>query len=199
MSKRAKPDFYKSQVVQIENQYTGEFEEHKLEVMASKVGKPKVTASYTMLMQGVTTIMSQNMSPVACKLLLWLMSNAEYKNVITSPSVDWAEKLKCSKRNIERAIKELLDLGILFKERHPHDRRISIFTINPLQSWKGSELERRKKIKEHENPNQLDLFKNLPDDFEEKNEYTFVGDSYHRKKKNVGKESRAALDKNKGE
>ena len=24
-----------------------------------------------------------------------------------------------------------------------------------------------KKIKEHENPNQLDLFKNLPDDFEE--------------------------------
>lgn len=196
MDKRRKADMYSAQLVQIENQLTGEFETAKLEMKVT-LDKPRVTVPFTMLMQGVTLAMTKQMSPVAAKLLLYLMCSAEYKNIVSKPSSFWAEELKYSKRQIERGTKDLLDLGILFKEKHPDDKRIVVYKINPLQSWKGTEVDRKKTVREHPNPLQLDLFQNLPDHAEEKNSYTLIDGKYIPKQKTEA-EQRKTLEKNRG-
>jgi DNA-binding MarR family transcriptional regulator len=177
MSKPKKADMYSAQLVQIENQLTGEWEQAKLEMKVT-MSKPKVTVPFTMLMQGVTLAMTKELSPSSAKLLLYLMCSTEYKNVIAKPSNFWAKELKYSIRQIDRATKELVKLGILFKEKHPVDRRIVVYSINPLQSWKGTEVDRKKIIREHPDPKQLDLFQNLPENSEEKSQYTFDKDKY---------------------
>ena len=187
---------YSAQLVQIENQLTGEWEQAKLEMKVT-IAKPRVTVPFTMLMQSVTLAMTKEMSPSASKLLLYLMCSAEYQNIISKPSVLWAEELNYSSRQILRAVNELLVFGILFKSKHPTDKRISVYTINPLQSWKGTETDRKKTIREHPDPKQLDLFKNLSDNSSEKHQYTLEHDKYLPKKISES-EQRKTLEKNKG-
>lgn len=196
MGKRRKADMYSAQLVQIENQVTGEFETAKLELKVT-LDKPRVTVPFTMLMQGVTLAMTKEMSPAAAKLLLYLMCSTEYKNIVSKPISHWAEELNYSKRQIERGTKDLLELGILFKEKHPDDKRIVVYKINPLQSWKGTEVDRKKTVREHPNPLQLDLFRNLPDHAEEKNSYTLIDGKYIPKQKSES-DQRKTLEKHKG-
>lgn len=196
MSKPKKADIYAAQLVQIENQLTGEWEQAKLEMKVT-MSKPKVTVPFTMLMQGVTLAMTKELTPASAKLLLYLMCSAEYQNIVSKPSSYWAEELKYSKRQIERATKDLINLGILFREKHPNDKRIAVYTLNPLQSWKGTEVDRKKTIREHPNPLQLDLFKNLPDHAEEKKQFTLAHDKYLPKKISES-EQRKTLEKNRG-
>jgi len=149
--------------------------------MKLTISKPKNTVPFTMLMQSVTLAMTKEMSPAASKLLLYLMCSVEYMNIISKPSTIWADELNYSKRQILRAISELLTFGILFKSKHPSDKRISVYTINPLQSWKGTEVDRRKTVREYDKT-QLDLFQNLPEHSEERRLYKLAEDKYLPKK-----------------
>jgi DNA-binding MarR family transcriptional regulator len=148
-------------------------------------------------MQGVTLAMTKELAPASAKLLLYLMCSAEYKNVVSKPSSFWAEELSYSKRQIERATKELLNLGILFRERYSEDKRMAVYKLNPLQSWKGTEVDRKKTIREHPDPKQLDLFEKLSDNSVEKRQYTLQQDKYLPKKISEA-EQRETLNKHRG-
>jgi hypothetical protein len=181
MKKTQKSEMFASQSVKVKDEQTGEWQEAKLEMKVT-LNKPKLTIPFTMLMQGVTLAMIREISPSASKLLLYLISVAEYKNIICKPPYLWAADLKYSSRQIFRATNELINMGLLFKSKDIIDKRISVYKINPLQSWKGTEIDRKKTIREEYNPQQLDLFKNLSDDSAEKHQYTLVDDKYLPKK-----------------
>lgn len=111
-----------------------------------KQKRPQVE-TYTMFFQAVNGILVKALTPASCKVLLYMISHAQYGNYITK-QVDWiAEDLALSKPTTLRAIKQLVSLNIILKVPNPSDKRQNDYYLNPTQSWKGQVKERDKAMK----------------------------------------------------
>jgi len=147
----------KSEMIAITNSITGEMETAKVTINVSR-DRPKFkNEPFTLLFQASTKIISRNITPVTAKMLIHLCSIVDYNNYIPQGKKEMANELGYSIRQVERALKELVEMKVLLKSEHPQDARMVMFHINPLQSWKGNVKERTKKISEY-NPNQLEMF-----------------------------------------
>lgn len=153
----------KSQMVAIHNAITDEMETAKVTMIVSK-DKPKYKEPFTILFQAGTFAMGREITPSASKLLLNLCGCVGYGNLIEKGVAELAEHMGYSRRQIERAFKELVKFNVVIASKHPQDKRMTQYHINALQSWKGSPKERKTRISKQRdvNPNQLDIFNEIP-------------------------------------
>jgi DNA-binding MarR family transcriptional regulator len=146
----------KSQMAVIRNAVTQEMESVKMTMIVAR-DKPKyINEPFTLLFQASTRVISRNIKPVTAKMLIYLCSIVEYNNIIPKGKKEMALELGYSLRQVERALNELELMKVIIKSKHIEDNRITVYSINPYQSWKGDISERKKKITEH-SPDQLQI------------------------------------------
>lgn len=155
-SKQQKPIITAKQVVAIQNGITGEMDNAVVTVTVKRDIPKYKGEPFTLLFQASSRAITRNIKPATAKLLLYLCSIVEYNNIIPQGTKEMARDLGYSVRQIERALNELISFNIVIKNKHPKDNRITLYYINPFQSWKGEKKDRSKKIEET-NPNQLKL------------------------------------------
>lgn len=145
-------------MIAMKNAITGEFETAKVSVYVQKE-TPKFTGEkFTYLFQAAAVAIGRDITPSASKLLLVVCGIVEYGNEIKKSTAQLADLCKYSKRQVERALNELVDLRILTRSKHPVDGRMTQYYINPLMSWKGNVVDRKNYIKKFNDPDQLTLF-----------------------------------------
>lgn len=151
----------KSEMMTIKNSITNEMATAKVTMIVQR-DKPKFKGEpFTLLFQAVNKAISRNITPATAKLLLYVCSEVNYANMIGKGVPEMAKDLGYSERQVHRAMKELEVLKVVIKSKNVQDGRITMYHLNPLQSWKGAVPERAKKIAEY-NPNQIDIFGELP-------------------------------------
>lgn len=149
----------KSEMVAIRNEITNQLETSKVTMIVERDVPKYKNEPFTILFQASTFAVGRDITPSASKLLINLCGCVGYGNLIEKGINELAEHMKYSRRQIERAFKELVDLGVLITSKHPQDRRLNQYYINASQSWKGTVKERTQRISEQKNnPNQLNLF-----------------------------------------
>lgn len=161
MSKR-KNIITKSNMVTIQNAITGEMDTAKVTMIVARDVPKYKNEPFTILFQASTYILGRDITPVACKVLITICGCVDYGNKIGKTQQEIADHIKYSKRNVERAYEELRKANVLYKQTNPVDARMNDWYINAYQSWKGSIIDRKKRIQET-NPAQLGLFPELPE------------------------------------
>ena len=83
------------------------------------------------------------------RVLLFLFSRLNFENYVAVPQVEVADELGLPKETFSRAIKRLLDKGVLLKG--PKLGRMQSYQLNSHYGWKGSirnlEAARRSHVK----------------------------------------------------
>lgn len=79
---------------------------------------------------------SEKMDGEAFRVFLALCAFLEYENFILTPQAEMAEKIGMAKSNFNRALKKLLEEGVV--ERGPKVGRMVSLKFNPEYAWKGS-------------------------------------------------------------
>jgi hypothetical protein len=147
----------KHQMMAITNAVTGEMETAKVSVYVER-DRPRYKGEpFTMLFQSVNAVMVRKMKPVTCRLMLYLCCVSEYGNFIEVTMATLAEDLEYNPRQVQRAMRELKDFNIIQTMPNPKDKRMTIITLNPRQSWKGKVKDRSKAIQKLSSINQLVL------------------------------------------
>ena len=154
------PVISKQETMLISNAITGEMEAANVKVnVYVERDVPKLKGEpFTMLFQKLGIVTAKKIRPVTAKLLLYLCASVDYGNVINKGPEQIAEELGYSRRNIERALKELEELKVIIKDKTAVDKRMNIIYLNPYQSWKGKVIDRRKQIASYTDPAQLEMF-----------------------------------------
>ena len=129
----------------------------KVEIRVSKDRLKLQGEPYTMLFQKLGVVTAKNIRPVTAKVLLYLCAVVNYGNSIDKGSEQIGEELGYSPRNILRALKELEELKIIFRQNHPQNKKLTVIYLNPFHSWTGRVMDRKKKIAAHD-PDQLQMF-----------------------------------------
>jgi predicted transcriptional regulator len=95
--------------------------------------------------------MDDDMSGQTFRVLMLLMSNLEFENYITIKQVAIAEKLKMYKPDVSKAMKLLVNKGIILKIK---DGSTTGYKLNPTYGWKGK-VENMEKEKERIEKNKI--------------------------------------------
>jgi DNA-binding MarR family transcriptional regulator len=151
----AKQIIKKEEMVAIRNAITNEMETAKVTMIIAK-DIPKYKEAFTLFFQEMNKLAIKRMKPVSGKLLYYLHCIVEYENKISKTTEEMAEEIGYSKKQVERGMKELEQLNIIQKVKHPQDKRSYLMFLNPYTSWKGKKKGRDKRIQD--NPLQLSFF-----------------------------------------
>lgn len=114
------------------------------------------TPSFIMLFQAVALMSIKSIDKNAVTVLYLFLTKMEYSNHIGMNIETISEELKISKRNVERALKQLKGKNIVLQYPDLQDKRRKIYMINPHLAWKGTFTNRKKVMKEMDK-NQLSL------------------------------------------
>lgn len=109
--------------------------------------KPPDTLDYVMLFQAVNLALSKELTPTACKVLLYIVSLTQYGNHVGCDIKTIAEELSLSEISVKRSIKSLKERNVILSYKDPQDNRRNVYILNPHQSWKGTLMERFKVMK----------------------------------------------------
>lgn len=154
------PVITKSEMVLISDTISGAMRaaEVKVSVHVQREAQKFKGEPYTMLFQKLGVLTAKNIQPITAKLLLYLCAVVEYGNQVNKGPEQIALELGFSRRQVERGLKELVEMKIVIKEKNPTDSRMVCIYLNPYQSWKGNVMDRKKKIAAYSNPRQLEMF-----------------------------------------
>jgi DNA-binding MarR family transcriptional regulator len=104
------------------------------------------------------------------RVFLYLNARLDFENLIQLPQVEIAEALSMERQNVNRAMSQLEELGIIF--RGPKVGRSSTYRLNPMAGWKGKVKNLKPAIARHlktinggrdeRDPNTQDMFKKAP-------------------------------------
>jgi len=135
----------KDDEVQTVNRKTGEKKEGYFVYIAYP--KPKITGNrWIMTFQDSleNIAMDKDMTGQTLKVMLLLMGNLEFENYLTIKQVAIAEKLNMDKSVVSKAMRLLVDKGIILKVK---EGTTTGYKLNPHYGWKGkvSNLEIEKK------------------------------------------------------
>jgi DNA-binding transcriptional ArsR family regulator len=110
-----------------------------------------------MVFQAFSKIAAAELTPAACKVLLFFLSQMEYQNVVSMDQFTIATRIHMTDRTVSSAIKTLTEKGIVTAVPMLNDRRRNEYFLNPYSSWKGSAKQRHDAISEID-PAQLMMF-----------------------------------------
>lgn len=109
--------------------------------------KIKGLPDFTMIFQVINETLTRDMKPATCKVLLYLLSIAQYDNFIGVNIETLQEKLSLSKVTVITAMNELKSKNILLSIKDSLDKRRNVYRLNPHQSWRGTNQKRIINIK----------------------------------------------------
>ena len=125
----------KDDKVQTVNKKTGEKKEGYFVYIA--YSKPKITGNrWFMTFQDSLAIIAEDkeITKEALRVFMKILSELEFENYITIKQVAIAEKLGMQKTNVSKAMKQLVDKGIIFKVK---EGATTGYKLNPTYGWKG--------------------------------------------------------------
>lgn len=79
------------------------------------------------------------------RVLMVLLADLDYENYIQVAQIDIAEALRMQKTHVSRAIKNLIEFGIIIEG--PKIGRSKTYRLNPQFGWKGTVTNHRKALK----------------------------------------------------
>jgi len=79
------------------------------------------------------------------RVLMALLADLDYENYIQVAQVDIAETLKMQKTNVSRAMRNLLEFGVIVEG--PKVGRSKTYRLNPQFGWKGTVSNHKKALK----------------------------------------------------
>lgn len=79
------------------------------------------------------------------RVLMALLADLDYENYIQVAQIDIAETLKMQKTHVSRAIKNLIEFGIVIEG--PKIGRSKTYRLNPQFGWKGTVSNHKKALK----------------------------------------------------
>lgn len=79
------------------------------------------------------------------RVLMALLADLDYENYIQVAQMDIAEALNMQKTNVSRAVKNLLEFGIVIEG--PKIGRSKTYRLNPQFGWKGTVTNHKKALK----------------------------------------------------
>ena len=106
----------------------------------------KIKEDYIMVFQESIRNIIKNMelTKEEYKVFFYLLSVTDFENYIWVTQQEIAEELNMKQPNISRALKSLVDMGLLVKEKRG---RNNVYKINPQIAWKGKEKNRKNILK----------------------------------------------------
>lgn len=110
--------------------------------------RPKQKSSFDRhftMNQSALLKMAQTLSHEQIKVLFVLFAHLDYENYIQVPQVEIAEQLGMMKQNVNRAMKGLIDFGIIIDG--PKIGRSKSYRLNPNYGWKGTVKNHDKALK----------------------------------------------------
>ena len=98
---------------------------------------------FVFFFQQVNLYIAKILPETGCRILFYFLSQVKYNNEVDLDISDMARDLKYSSRQMIRGIKQLTDLGLITVRKSAKDKRRNIYVINPLQSWKGKDDDKK--------------------------------------------------------
>lgn len=112
------------------------------------VVRPKQKSSFqrhfTMNQAALITIANE-LNHDQMRVLMALLADLDYENFIQIAQIDVANALKMQKTHVSRAIKNLLEFGIILEG--PKIGRSKTYRLNPQFGWKGTVTNHKKALK----------------------------------------------------
>lgn len=146
----------KSEMIAVQNAITGEMESAKVTIHVQR-DIIRYKDAFTILFQSATLSIVREIKPITAKLLMYLNATSQYSNIIDRTVQQIAEELNYKRNQVNKGLKQLVELNIIIKSQHPTDHRKHILMLNPHQSWKGKPVERSKAIAKLADKAQLQL------------------------------------------
>ena len=84
--------------------------------------------------EGFAEIAKMSLGSEAKDVFLFILGRMDFSNMVTMPQVEIARQLGMKKQNVSRAIKTLLEKGVLIREDPLRKRQLR---LNHKYAWKG--------------------------------------------------------------
>lgn len=107
-------------------------------------GKSSFQRHFTMNQAALLTIANE-LNHDQMRVLMALLADLDYENYIQVAQIDIAEALNMQKTHVSRAIKNLLEFGVIIEG--PKIGRSKTYRLNPQFGWKGTITNHRKALK----------------------------------------------------
>ncbi|WP_426578610.1 helix-turn-helix transcriptional regulator (plasmid) [Xenorhabdus stockiae] len=110
--------------------------------------RPKQKSSFERhftMNQAALLLIANELNHEQTRVLMALLADLDYENYIQVAQSDIAGALKMQKTNVSRAIKNLIDFGIILEG--PKIGRSKTYRLNPQFGWKGTVSNHRKALK----------------------------------------------------
>jgi len=79
------------------------------------------------------------------RVLMALLAELDYENYIQVAQIEIAEALKMQKSHVSRAVKNLIDFGVILEG--PKIGRSKTYRLNPQFGWKGTAVNHKRALK----------------------------------------------------
>ena len=86
--------------------------------------------------QDALRILAKELTGEQFKVLMLMLADLDYENFIQIAQADIAETLGMQKTNVSRAVRALLDVGVIFEG--PKVGRSKTYRLNEQFGWKGT-------------------------------------------------------------
>jgi hypothetical protein len=110
--------------------------------------RPKQKSSFERhftMNQAALKIIATELNHEQTKVLMMLLAELDYENYIQVAQIDIAESLAMKKSAVSRAIRHLLEFGIILEG--PKIGRSKTYRLNPQFGWKGTVNNHKKALK----------------------------------------------------
>lgn len=112
------------------------------------VVRPKQKSSFERhftMNQAALKIIATELNHEQTKVLMMLLAELDYENYIQVAQIDIAESLKMKKSAVSRAVRNLLEFGIILEG--PKIGRSKTYRLNPQFGWKGTTSNHKKALR----------------------------------------------------
>ncbi|EJE3041864.1 helix-turn-helix domain-containing protein [Salmonella enterica] len=110
--------------------------------------RPKQKSSFERhftMNQAALKIIATELNHEQTKVLMMLLADLDYENYIQVAQIDIAESLGMKKSNVSKAVKNLIEFGIILEG--PKIGRSKTYRLNPQFGWKGTVSNHKKALK----------------------------------------------------
>lgn len=112
------------------------------------VVRPKQKSSFERhftMNQEALKIIATELNHEQTRVLMMLLADLDYENYIQIAQIDICNSLKMNKANVSRAVKNLLEFGIILEG--PKIGRSKTYRLNPQFGWKGTVSNHKKALR----------------------------------------------------
>ena len=95
--------------------------------------------------QDALRILAKELTGEQFKVLMLMLADLDYENFIQIAQADIADTLEMQKTNVSRAVRALLDVGVIFEG--PKVGRSKTYRLNEQFGWKGTASNHKKALK----------------------------------------------------